>query len=235
MRCLYSLRGYVLIKQVLPNLYSIHVPLPDSPLKSLNSYVFKGRERSLLVDTGFNLPECLAALQDGIAELELDMHRTDILVTHGHADHCGQVTKIATESTKVYMSAQDHKMTSAFIENPDANWQRVETYYIGEGFPAEEMQKSRMRNPARAYVSDKTFSISPIVDQQLLPAGDSELLCLTTPGHTPGHMCFYGAKEKLLIAGDHVLFDITPNITVWADMLNALERYMDSLRKVIVI
>ena len=35
-----------------------------------------------------------------------------------------------------------------------------------------------------------------------------------------------------MLTGDHVLFDITPNITVWKDLPNALEKYMASLRKI---
>ena len=34
-------------------LYRIPVPLPGNPLRELNSYLLRGRERSLLIDTGF--------------------------------------------------------------------------------------------------------------------------------------------------------------------------------------
>ena len=33
-------------------LYRIPVPLPGNPLRELNSYLLRGRERSLLIDTG---------------------------------------------------------------------------------------------------------------------------------------------------------------------------------------
>ena len=32
-------------------LYRIPVPLPGNPLRELNSYLLRGRERSLLIDT----------------------------------------------------------------------------------------------------------------------------------------------------------------------------------------
>ena len=47
----------------------LEIPLPNSPLKSLNSYVVTGADRNLVVDTGLNRPECLKAMQDGLAEL----------------------------------------------------------------------------------------------------------------------------------------------------------------------
>ena len=40
-------------------LYRIPVPLPGNPLRELNSYLLRGRERSLLIDTGFRQEEAL--------------------------------------------------------------------------------------------------------------------------------------------------------------------------------
>ena len=61
-----------------PDIYQIHVDLPDNPLKYLNSYVVKGPTRHLVIDTGFNRPECQAALCGGLRELDVDLSRTDL-------------------------------------------------------------------------------------------------------------------------------------------------------------
>ncbi len=45
-------------------------------------------------------------------------------------------------------------------------------------------------------------------------------------------MSLFEAEKKILVAGDHILFDITPNITYWVAMENALEKYLASLQKV---
>lgn len=45
-----------------PDIYRIEVPLPDNPLRYLNSYVLFGPERVAVIDTGFNRPECREAL-----------------------------------------------------------------------------------------------------------------------------------------------------------------------------
>jgi glyoxylase-like metal-dependent hydrolase (beta-lactamase superfamily II) len=39
-----------------------------------------------------------------------------------------------------------------------------------------------------------------------------DLTALWTPGHSPGHLCFWEASNKLMLSGDHVLPRITPNI-----------------------
>jgi len=67
-----------LAEQIFPAIFRIEAPIPHSPLKATNAYVIKGEKRNLLVDTGQNRPESLAALQAGLAELSIDMAATDI-------------------------------------------------------------------------------------------------------------------------------------------------------------
>ena len=51
-----------------------------------------------------------------------------------------------------------------------------------------------------------------------------------TPGHTPGHMVLYLPEQQLLFSGDHVLFDISPNITSWPEVEDSLGDYLESLK-----
>lgn len=57
-------------EQVAENVYTFKIVLPNNPLKWLNCYVIKGN-KNLLIDTGFNRPECREALLDGMRELDL--------------------------------------------------------------------------------------------------------------------------------------------------------------------
>ena len=57
-----------------PDIYNLYVPLPDNPLKNLNCYIIKTDDRSLVIDTGFNRPECLEAMTEGLKELDIDPH-----------------------------------------------------------------------------------------------------------------------------------------------------------------
>ena len=45
-----------------PDIYRIYVPLPDNPLKYLNCYILVSDGETLIIDTGFNRPECKQAL-----------------------------------------------------------------------------------------------------------------------------------------------------------------------------
>ena len=47
-----------------------------------------------------------------------------------------------------------------------------------------------------------------------------------------GHRCLHEPDQKILVAGDHILIDITPNIQCWSDSENPLKNYLESLDKV---
>ncbi len=86
-----------MIEVMFPNFYRLEIPLPQNPLKYLNSYLIKGQGRNLLIDTGFNQEVCKNALLDGLRTLEVSLEETDIFITHLHADHSGLISAVATE------------------------------------------------------------------------------------------------------------------------------------------
>jgi glyoxylase-like metal-dependent hydrolase (beta-lactamase superfamily II) len=66
-------------------------------------------------------------------------------------------------------------------------------------------------------------------DGDTLSYGGRRLRLVLTPGHTPGHMCLWDDENQVLFLGDHVLYDISPNITTWPGFDDPLGRYVDSL------
>lgn len=82
--------------EVEDNLFRIEVPLPKNPLRSLNAYLVRAdsahpgwRGRSLLIDNGFNRPECRDALLGALDALGVPLTSLDFFITHLHADHGG--------------------------------------------------------------------------------------------------------------------------------------------------
>jgi glyoxylase-like metal-dependent hydrolase (beta-lactamase superfamily II) len=69
-------------------------------------------------------------------------------------------------------------------------------------------------------------------DGDEIVAADYCFQCVSTPGHSLGHTCLYEPDKKILVAGDHILIDITPNIQCWTDEQNPLQDYLASLDKV---
>jgi glyoxylase-like metal-dependent hydrolase (beta-lactamase superfamily II) len=44
--------------------------------------------------------------------------------------------------------------------------------------------------------------------------GDQTFRAIETSGHAAGHLCFYNERENVMICGDHVLPQITPNVSL---------------------
>jgi glyoxylase-like metal-dependent hydrolase (beta-lactamase superfamily II) len=221
-----------MITEIAPNLFAIKIRLVGNPLKNLNSYVFLGRERNLLIDTGFNQPECLEDLRLGIRELRLDMEKTDIACTHFHSDHSGLAGQIASEQSKVLMGAVDKEQLESSWTDKEKYWRYFESRCLKDGFPEDEFRRAFVDNPAKSLAASRPYEITPLNEGDVIAAGERKLVCIDTPGHTPGHICLYEPDEKIMVLGDHVLFDITPNITTWLLLPNALKRYLESLQKI---
>jgi len=214
-------------EQIRDNIFRVEIPLPRNPLKWLNSYFIKGEDRNLIIDTGFNMPECREAMFQALDELRMDMSRTDIYVTHLHSDHVGLAPEIASESTVTYLSRIDYGVLTA-----SSRWDRADAEFIRQGFSEEDMLQQATKNPARIYAPRSIPNFTLVEDGDVLRYGGYDLRVILVPGHTPGNTILYAEKEKLAFLGDHVLFDITPNIIAWEGMENSLGQYCDSLRKV---
>lgn len=102
-----------------------------------------------------------------------------IINTHGHVDHISG-NKFLKEQYNVptMMNANDNFLIETAISH--ANFYGLEL----EQPPVPDMN---------------------ISDNMTIKFGNSELLCLLVPGHTPGSIAFYSEKDKFVIAGD-VLF-----------------------------
>ena len=219
-----------MIEELLPNLYRVEIPLPRSPLKALNSYMIKGKDRFLIIDTAMNREECLNPTLAALKELDIDLNRTDFFITHLHADHSGLVGKLATDTSKVYFNKTEASFIS-FQPRPDY-WKEHFVFYAANGFPEDEMQRVWHGHPGYRYSSRRKIEFTPMVEGDVIEIGDYLFRCVETPGHSPGHMCLYEASKKVLVCGDHILFDITPNITHWDQLDNSLNHYLTNLEKV---
>ena len=206
------------------NIYTIPVPLPNNPLRQLNSYVIKGEGRNLVIDTGFKLEEFRKALCDGLEELGVDMNCTDIFLTHLHSDHSGLAAELATQSSKIYISRADGELLTLSLTQ---GLGRVEEYR-SYGFSEKELENF-WENPSMKYRQESPFSFTYVADGDVLTYGGRRLEVIFTPGHTPGHVCLYDRANKVMFLGDHVLFNITPNITTWPFFEDPLGHYVHSL------
>ena len=105
-------------------------------------------------------------------------------------------------------------------------------YAAKNGFPEGELRDAINNHPGFRFGIGQLPEITGIEDGETRSVGDYRFQCIHTPGHTPGHICLYEPDRKVLLAGDHILIDITPNIQCWSDEGDPLNRYIESLDRV---
>ena len=216
-----------IIEQIRPDLHRTEVPLPRNPLKATNSYLIKGDERNLIIDTGMNREECRMAIMEALEQLEVDLAKTDIFVTHLHTDHIGLVDVLLHKDATAYFNQPDAEILSY-----DNLWQLACSLSGQHGFPAEEVESAIDSHPGQRYSPTNEVDYTMVRDGDVIRYGCFELHCVATPGHTRGHTCLYEPNLKWFFSGDHILGDITPNISTWLVEANPLGEYFQNLDRV---
>ncbi len=214
--------------EIRPGLFRLKIPLPESPLKYLNSYVVRSGGRHLVIDTGLNHSVCLEAMRSGLERLAIDPDRCDFFITHLHADHFALVSRLATDASRIFFSRPEKEIIESW-----EGFEPMIAYAGRNGFPPDQLRAALEQHPAHRFGSGWVPELQLLDDGDRIDYGDYRFRCVTTPGHTLGHICLYEASRKILVAGDHILDDITPNIQCWSDAQNPLGRYLESLEKVV--
>ena len=215
------------IEEVADNIHRMEIPLPGSPLTAVNSYVIMDSGRNLIVDTGLNRSECMDAMQAGLKALNVDLAESDFFITHLHADHWALVPRLVAQGRTIYFNRPDAESAVR-----GGVWDRMGEYARANGFSEEESQKALSMHPGQRHGSTLNHPLELLDGGETLAISDYEFTCISTPGHTRGHMCLYEPNKKILLSGDHILEDITPNIQSWSDETQPLRSYLANLDKV---
>ena len=174
----------------------------------VNCYLVIGRDRALLIDTGYGHAN-IRDYAKSLTALPLT-----VINTHGHRDHSGADVQFG--------EVLAHRADFAAIEanaTPEQRARNRET--LGDAVvPASE----RFDYDAEA----RPLALQAVKDGDLIDLGERQLEVIETPGHTPGQIVLLDRQSKLLFAGDHI------NRLVWLQLTSCLplETYLASLEKV---
>jgi glyoxylase-like metal-dependent hydrolase (beta-lactamase superfamily II) len=165
-----------------------------------------------LFDAGIGTREGKEALEAGFAGAGLslgDIRR--IFVSHGHLDHYGYA-RAAQEASgaPVFVHERDHDK----VTGRDRTQKRLDAYaaYLRKLGAAPSLLEH-----IKLHFHDWRRMARPLDQVEKLTPGtrlhfkrfDAEVLHL--PGHTPGLVCLWDEKNRVLFSDDHLLERVSPN------------------------
>ena len=220
------------VERVRPGLWSIPVPMPDSPLRYVLVYALELDDGLGLIDAGWDTPEAWQALNDGLAIAGADVADVRaVLVTHIHPDHYGLAGRVREESGAwIGLHPADAALLVGRYVETDQMIASMTDLLEVSGVPSDlapDLAGSSMqiRSFVRMVPPDRLIEHDEIVELK-----GWDLRAVWTPGHSPGHLCFHSPSRRLLLSGDHVLPRISPNISVHSQQIvNPLADYLESL------
>ncbi|MEM4467829.1 MAG: MBL fold metallo-hydrolase [Candidatus Nezhaarchaeales archaeon] len=193
------------------------------PPRQVNTYIVKGANESLIIDAGPNLLLSQAVLYRNLRRINVDLKRSMFLATHLHVDHFGLIERLA-DGSKIYVG---HREVEHLFE--EERVRDVLVFAIENGFP-ESRAALITRFMSKRHVK-KSLKLIPLRDGDVIEVDDYRFKCIETPGHTCGHICLYDQEKRMFISGDHILKDITPNISSWSYEEDVLSTYLHSLKR----
>ncbi|OAT84992.1 MBL fold metallo-hydrolase [Desulfotomaculum copahuensis] len=209
----------------------VRLPLPFR-LNHVNCYAIKGRAGWWLVDSGLNDEPTRRTWLDFMREYQIrGRDIKGIYLTHYHPDHYGAAGWLQQLSgAPVYISATDAGAADLYWRHGEETFKAVYSLFTENGMPAELTEavvESALRLLSRVRPHPEEISTLAAGEVQL---GDYIYQVLATPGHSDGHLCFYQQDNHILFSGDHLLPQITSNISLWpfADP-NPLKNFLQSL------
>lgn len=222
------------IQAVADRVTAIVLPLPLEGLTSVNCYLLRGDDETVLVDPGWSSPETEVVLLDALEQLDLtpsDISRT--LTTHHHWDHYTQgLTWQRKYDVPVHLGRGDDRSIHAWHDLEGAFPRQVE---LLRAAGAADLAVEVAALPVETHEQGMDFDLPAawLDDGDEIDLGGLSVRVVATPGHTRGHVCFEIVEQSLLLTGDHVLPRISPSIAYEREpSADSLSAYLASLRLV---
>jgi glyoxylase-like metal-dependent hydrolase (beta-lactamase superfamily II) len=206
-------KEYRLSREILPDVYSIKLPLPGRQPGPVNAYLFKG-EKNTLVDTG--MLHTAHILKEALNEHGLEFSDIDkIIVTHGHPDHCGAAKRIVKAGRAKVVAHPGDKVTME--SGRDVSYKRYKKFLQIIGVPTSITILLGLLSFMFKFMAEGC-SIDVVVNEgDEIEIGKYRAKIIETPGHSKGSICLFVEQGGILFCGDTIIEHITPNAFIILD------------------
>jgi len=199
------------LREVLPGIHLLHLPLPMKPT-IVNVYLVDGGDEWALVDTGMSSADSIATFHDALAQLGIAPDRIGkIICTHHHPDHFGtsKAYRDLTGAT-LYLHPAEYERSQSFL--PSDRPAEAVRFFLAHGLPLQRFAHVPRPRDIWGGLYVTAEPDAPLADGDVIHIGQRRVEVVWTPGHAPGHCVLYFPAERAMIVGDHLLPKITPHV-----------------------
>lgn len=222
-------------REVAPGVHWLRMPLPFK-LDHINLWLLEDGEGWTIIDSGIAGDDVKALWQRIFSRMFKDKPLKRVIVTHAHPDHMGLAgwlcDRFGAGLWTTFGEWAFARMLS--LDTGPELLGKYRAFYRAAGFDAAQMAVVDLRaNPYPRRVSPIPAAFIRISDGDEIVIDGRSWRVIVGSGHSPEHACLYCDELKVLISGDQVLPEITPNISVWPMEPEAdpLRNYLESLHK----
>lgn len=223
-----------LVDQRTEHVYQVKVPLPF-PLRWVNAYIVKGVEGYTVIDPGIHTSDAIACWHEVMRLLNMNFSDIQqIVLTHHHPDHYGLAGWLQQETgAKVWMSEAGKRQVDYLWGTYRRGTMDVHALFMLHGMESQVGHTLIEHTEGFVELVSPQPEVSLIEDNELFLIADQYYRAIHTPGHAYGHLIFYHEASGVLFCGDHVLPQITPNISLLPGIDdNPLRSFLDSLNTI---
>jgi glyoxylase-like metal-dependent hydrolase (beta-lactamase superfamily II) len=242
------------IERVRTGLWSLPIPIGRGPLRYTLVYALELTDGVALVDAGWPDDMAWEALCTGLRTIGSDVTEVrHLLLTHLHPDHYGLAARVREVSGAVVSAhpADVQTLVAPYGESDIGTVQppapgaelfesltALATSGVGWMLDTAGVSDTDALRRTNIYGPEYESLFDLRIDRyhehgQTLELGDWRLEVHWTPGHAPGHVCFADRRLGVLLAGDHVLPSISPNISTFsASYTDPLGDFIGALRSI---
>jgi glyoxylase-like metal-dependent hydrolase (beta-lactamase superfamily II) len=219
--------------ELLPGIWRLPLPLRDSPLGHVNTYLVRSDEGYLLVDCGWDTADTLHALEGHLRALDIRLPDVrHLVVTHIHPDHYGLAGRLREISSA---DLTFHRLERLYIESryvdADELLGEMREWLRLNGTPPRELDRLNRGSMSMLERVQIAFPDRTLDGGEEITCGRFAFRVIWTPGHSAGHICLHDERNRVLLSGDHVLPHITPSVGLHVRAMgNPLADYLDSLK-----
>jgi glyoxylase-like metal-dependent hydrolase (beta-lactamase superfamily II) len=219
------------LSEVATGVFELRLPIPFED-GLVNVFLFADGDEVDLLDCGMNSDESVRAIWAAVSHVGAKTIRR-LVVTHIHPDHYGAAGTFAGDGgADLYLHRLEVPLVNPRYVELEHLVHEVHTYLLVNGVPADEAEVLSNSQRSLSQVVKTADAAVQLDGAELLNMGRRQLRVEWTPGHSPGHICLYEAREGLLFAGDHMLPELSPNIGLHPQSTpDPLHEYLDGLKR----